>query len=185
MKSGLTIEPYKGRRTRKTASGRAKKQNMSEFLRQWHMPPYIVKTGKEALRYKNPPEKGVYWYWFSLEVRQRDVTKYGTCISCGRLITVDTCDAGHFMPAADCGRDLLFAEKNVNAECSYCNAWDSTHLLGYAEGLDRRYGLGTATKLREERALYKAGSPIKDWKATDYAEKTLSLNSYQAALITL
>lgn len=131
------------------------------------------------LRYKNPPEKGIYWYFFSLYVRQRDVAKYGTCISCGRVITLETCDAGHFMPAGDCGRDLLFDERNVNAECNHCNAWDETHLLGYAEGLDRRYGDGTAIELRERRDRYKFGRDgiIKDWKGNVYLEKILEIKT--------
>lgn len=126
-------------------------------------------SGFDWLRYKNPPEKGIYWYLFSQYIRKRDVEKYGTCISCGKPITVDTCDAGHFMPAKDCGRDLLFHMQNVNAECSHCNAFDPTHLLGYAEGLDRRYGEGTAAKLRAMRMEYKNSPvPIKDWKADEY-----------------
>ncbi len=126
-------------------------------------------SGFEWLRYKNPPEKGIYWYLFSQYVRRRDVEQYGTCISCGRPITVDNSDAGHFMPAKDCGRDLLFHPMNVNAECSSCNAWDDTHLLGYAEGLDKRYGEGTALMLRKMRDDYKNSPvPIKDWKADVY-----------------
>lgn len=127
-------------------------------------------------------EKGVYWYYFSLYVRQRDIEQWGTCISCGQAITMDNCDAGHFMPASDCGRDLLFDPRNVNAECQRCNAFDSTHLLGYAEGLDERYGEGTAVELRALRTLYKNqgknGVVIKDWKASEYAEKIRALPTY-------
>lgn len=149
-------------------------------MRYWHMPAYFIKSGRNALRYKNPLEKGVYWYYFSLFVRQRDVDEFGTCISCGRPITVDTSDAGHFMPAADCGVELIFDPLNVNAECSQCNAWDSTHLLGYAENLDKRYGAGTAANLRFRRDEYKAGrlGVFKDWKGPQYADKIRQLPSY-------
>lgn len=158
-----------------------KKQSKSDFLRFWGLP--FLSRHWSRLRYTSPPEKGVYWYFFSLFIRKRDVEKYGTCISCGRQITIETCDAGHFMPAADCGRDLLFDERNVNAECSQCNAWDETHLLGYAEGLDRRYGPGTATELRARREQHKARtSVVKDWKATEYAEKIRALPNYGASL---
>lgn len=153
-----------------------KKQTKAGFLRLWKMPPTFW---YKDLRYKSPPEKGVFWYYFSRYVRKRDVEKYGTCISCGRPITFDTCDAGHFMPASDCGRDLLFDPTNVNAECSKCNAWDSTHLLGYAEGLDKRYGEGTAKELRERRDAHRnSGIPVKDWKAIDYAEKIRALPNF-------
>lgn len=160
---------------------RKPKQSKTDFLRSWGI------TGPNArvsnLRYKNPPEKGVFWYHFSLFVRERDVKKYGTCISCGRPITVETSQAGHFMPASTCGRDLLFDERNVNAECPACNAWDETHLLGYAEGLDRRYGPGTAMELRKRRDEYKAGPPLKDWKPDEYAIKVRALPTFNATVL--
>jgi 5-methylcytosine-specific restriction endonuclease McrA len=152
------------------------KQSKADFLRSWGLP--YPSFQHHHLRYKNPPEKGVFWYYFSLHVRQRDVAAWGTCISCGRPITVETSQAGHFMPAANCGRDLLFDERNVNAECERCNAWDETHLLGYADGLDRRYGPGTAAELRRRRDAYLAGGPTKDWKAPEYAARCRELSTY-------
>lgn len=154
-----------------------KKTSKTDILRSWGITNH---SGFDWLRYKNPPEKGIYWYHFSRYVRERDVEKWGVCISCGRQITLDTCDAGHFMPAKDCGRDLLFDFKNVNAECSRCNAWDETHLLGYSEGLDKRYGTGTAATLRQRRDDYLQGPPVKDWKADEYAEKIRTLPNYKA-----
>jgi len=142
------------------------KESKADFLRRWGL-PYPAFSWSN-LRYKHPPEKGVYWYHFSVFVRMRDIKLWGTCISCGRSITFDTCQAGHFMPAKDCGRDLLFDPLNVNAECAYCNAFDSTHLLKYAENLDIRYGAGTALSLRKRREDYKNGLPVKDWKKDDY-----------------
>lgn len=148
-------------------------------MRSWH-----IDSRKVTFRYTNPLEKGAYWYYFSLFIRQRDVEAYGTCISCDKPITVETSQAGHFMPAATCGRDMLFDPMNVNAECSPCNAWDETHLLGYADGLDRRYGVGTAATLRARREQYQRDSKekaIKDWKASEYAEKIKLLPTYQQA----
>lgn len=157
-----------------------KKESKAAFLRFWGITdPVKLKAGFTWLRYKNPPEKGVYWYYFSLFIRQRDIERWGTCISCGREITMENSNAGHFMPADDCGRDLLFDPLNVNAECEHCNAWDDTHLLGYAENLDVRYGHGTARTLRARRDAYK-NSPnvLKDLKASEYAEKIKELSSY-------
>lgn len=145
------------------------KQSKAAFLRGWGMPP---KYGYHHLRYKNPPEKGIYWYWFSLYIRQRDVENFGTCISCNKPITVETSQAGHFMPAANCGRDLLFDERNVNAECGACNGFDEAHLLGYADNLDKRYGAGTSTELRRRRDEYRSsGEVVKDWKSEVYSHK--------------
>lgn len=154
-----------------------KKESKADFLRGWGLPYPHFKY--EHLRYKTPPEKGVYWYYFSLYVRLRDVEKYGTCISCGKPITMENTDAGHFMPAESCGRDLLFDERNVNAECKQCNAFDSTHLLSYAENLDKRYGEGTSQKLRTRYMEYKFGDTVKDWKREQYVAKIKALPSYK------
>ncbi len=150
-----------------------KKQSKSDLYRQYGIPESLIRGGgmHSLLRYKTPLEKGVYWYFISRYVRQRDVKEYGTCISCGKPITFETCQAGHFMPASNCGRDLLFDLRNLNAECSGCNGFDVTHLLGYSENLDKRYGAGTALSLRKRRDEYRAGPPVKDWKASEYAEK--------------
>jgi hypothetical protein len=162
-----------------------KKQTAADFLRSWGIhDPIIIKAGLKYLRYRNPPEKGVYWYYFSKYVRERDVEEYGTCISCGKPIAVDTCDAGHFIAASVGGRDLLFDFTNVNAECSRCNAWDEGHLFGYEKGLDERYGEGTAERLKQQYFAYKNGGSLKDFKASEYAEKIKQLPTYQHAINT-
>lgn len=182
VKSSYEIQSFPRKKNKGTKKRNFKvavkqpKQTKVGFLRSWLLPESFQ---YQNLRYKHPPEKGVYWYWFSLFIRERDVRLYGVCISCGREITVASAQAGHFMPAADCGRDLLFDELNVNAECPRCNAWDETHLLGYAEGLDKRYGPGTAQKLRERREKHKARQPVKDWKKEEYAQMIMALPSYQ------
>lgn len=152
-----------------------KKGTLSDILRGYGMPESVVRMGKAGLRYKSPIEKGVLWYFVSFYVRLRDVNKYGVCISCGRSITFDSCDAGHFMPAKNCGLDLLFDLGNVNAECSYCNAWDEAHLLGYADNLDKRYGPGTAAELRKRRDDHLKGPAKKDWSPSVYEEKIKEL----------
>lgn len=162
-----------------------KGKTKASIYREYGIPESLIRGGglRTLMRYNTPPEKGVYWYYFSRFVRQRDVEKWGTCISCGKPITMENCQAGHFMPANDCGRDLLFNPLNVNAECERCNAWDSTHLLGYAENLDKRYGVGTAASIRAERQRYKSlQSPLKDWKAAEYREKILALPSFPQEL---
>lgn len=159
----------------KTATGRKKKQKTKKpskisILRSWSL------LGTEWMRYKNPIEKGIYWTLFSRAVRQRDVAKYGTCISCDRPITVDTCDCGHFIPAEDCGPALLLDPRNNNAECSRCNAWDRLHLFGYAKNLDVRYGAGTAEELFRRHREHKATKP---------APKDFTRKEYQAMLTSL
>lgn len=155
------------------------KLTATDVLRKWCIYNH---SGFKWLRYRNPPEKGIYWYWFSLYVRERDVKKWGKCISCGKGITMESCDAGHFMPAQSCGRDLLFDLLNVNAECGKCNAFDDTHLLGYADGLDLRYGSGTARSLRARKQDYTDRKvAVKDFTAKQYEGLIEMLPSYQHA----
>jgi len=154
-----------------------KKESKADKLRKWGLP--YPKFQWSHLRYKHPFEKGVYWYYVSRYVRQRDVEKYGTCISCGKSITVETCDAGHFIAAAGCGRDLLFDLHNINAECGGCNAFDSNHLIGYEKGLIERYDHTVPQYLKDMYWEYKNGGVLKDWKASEYAEKIQALPNYQ------
>lgn len=146
------------------------KQSKADFLRSWRMPyPHFPYS---SLRYKNPPEKGVYWFYFSRFVRGRDVTEYGTCISCGRPITVETSQAGHFAPASSCGRDLIFDPINVNAECERCNAWDEGHLFGYERNLRLRYGDVAVDDLKRRYHEYRESkTPLKDHKADFYVAR--------------
>lgn len=158
-----------------------KKQSNVAFLRSWGITDPNVRLTN--LRYKNPPEKGVYWYYMSLWIRKRDIERYGVCISCGKPISWDNAQAGHFCPASTCGRDLLFDPLNLNAECGYCNAFDSMHLLGYAKTLDKRYGKGTADSLIKKQNEYKARkAPVKDFKSYEYAEKIKELPTYKEAM---
>lgn len=151
-----------------------KKQSKADILRSWGLPYPSFQW--HHLRYKDPVEKGVYWFYFSRYVRNRDVTEFGTCISCGKPIEVDTCQAGHFLPASSCGRDLLFDERNVNAECARCNGFDEGHLFGYERNLAARYGQEAVDDLKRRYHEYRdSKAPLKDHKADFYIEKLRDL----------
>ena len=49
---------------------------------------------------------------------------YGHCISCGKIITFETCDAGHFVPKS-AGDWFRWNEKNIHAQCPDCNRFGS------------------------------------------------------------
>lgn len=154
-----------------------KNQSKADFLRSWGIqsPPYQF----SSLRYKNPPEKGVYWYWFSRFIRERDVAMWGTCVSCDKPITFETCQAGHFIAAHGCGRDLLFDPLNVNAECPGCNGKDPNHLWGYERNLSKRYGEEAPKLLKDKFYLYQNSKvPVRDWNAGEYARLTKLLPNY-------
>src|SRR3990167_9527976 len=121
--------------------------SIRDFLRFWGMPESKVVQGKNGLRYGNPLQKGIYWYYFSKMRRKQDFEKYGECITC--LLPVDDwqqADAGHIVPARECGVYLLFHSMNVHLQHKHCNNPKWTPDAGFhnALNLDKRYGLGTA-----------------------------------------
>jgi len=155
------------------------KISKADYLRSWGITdPTRIKAGFTWLRYKNPPEKGIYWYYFAKMVRERDIEEWGACISCGRPIH-EGGDAGHFIAASKCGPDLLFDPRNVNLECAQCNAWDETHYIKYEIGLDARYGKGTAQGLKARFLQYDSGGIQKDWTKQEFVDKLAELGIVQ------
>jgi hypothetical protein len=86
--------------------------------------------------------------WFSKYIRIRDADNNGyiRCISCGKIVHWKNADAGHFIKRQHIA--LRFNEQNVNAQCKLCNCFEQGNDIGYAKGLDKKYGPGTADKLR-------------------------------------
>lgn len=117
--------------------------------------------------------KGKFWTIFSEFIRKRDFYKYGTCITCGkRFETWQEGQAGHFAPAGNCGFYLLFDERNVHAECSYDNGFNTGHLIQYKTNLIHRYGqdyVGTVEGFYND-SRYK-GKVTKEWSKKEYQEK--------------
>lgn len=76
---------------------------------------------------------------FSRYIRLRDCPGgSGRCISCGCPITVNTCDAGHFIPRAHTA--TRWHLRNVHAQCRTCNRMKDGNADGYRRGLIERYG---------------------------------------------
>ena len=76
------------------------------------------------------------------------------CISCGEVKRVEDMDAGHYY--ATKGYDgLRFNEYNVNGECSGCNRFDESHLIGYGKNLLDKYDLSVVNLLETAAAEYK------------------------------
>lgn len=80
----------------------------------------------------------------------------GYCFTCGKITPtegVQTGDAGHFVKRSVHG--LRYHERNVHLQCTKCN-----HFLGgnegwYAVNLDKKYGVGTAEKLKALESTYR------------------------------
>lgn len=94
------------------------------------------------------------WGAFSKYIRLRDALKTtGTithvkCITCGKLLTISFCDAGHFVSRRY--NSTLFDERNVNTQCRYCNRFLNGALLKYRRQLVRMYGEGVDTELEDK-----------------------------------
>jgi len=105
---------------------------------------------------KVPVDKNISWYkktlwrWFSRYIRLRDSDEDGicTCITCGRKHKWDSgqIDAGHYIPK-NTGNAIYFNEKDVNAQCKYCNKYLHANLAKYRPAIDKKYGPGTADAL--------------------------------------
>lgn len=157
--------------------------------------PNIVGLSKKELwtvyGYNRPAKpryeglKGIYWYVVSLYVRTRDTTLWKRCISCNKYAdSIDALQAGHYIAAGTGGMALLFDLRNINGECGYCNGFDGNHLIGYARGLDERYGPGTAQKLENEYMRSRmVGAPTpKKWSDADYDREIRRLQGELANL---
>lgn len=76
---------------------------------------------------------------FSIYIRNRDCPDgKGHCISCGRPITPETSDCGHYIPRHHLS--TRYDERNCNAQCVECNRMKYGNIPGYTKGLMRKYG---------------------------------------------
>ena len=55
-------------------------------------------------------------------------------------------DNGHFIKRQH--KSLRFNETNCNAQCKECNWLEQGNDIGYARGLEKKYGAGTIDKLQ-------------------------------------
>lgn len=81
---------------------------------------------------------------FSMYIRLRDC-ETGRCISCGKRITPETSDCGHYVPRSHLA--TRWHEKNCNAQCKVCNQMEYGNLKGYTKGLMNKYGDGIIEEL--------------------------------------
>lgn len=82
------------------------------------------------------------WKWFSLYIRLRDANRNGycRCISCGRIHYYKDMQAGHYYSRRIIYLAIKYDEKNVNAQCVYCNKFLAGNGAGYRNGLVNKYG---------------------------------------------
>ena len=83
-------------------------------------------------------------------------------------------DAGQYATAWYCGFALLLLKININGECKGCNAFDSGHLIGYDEGLRKRYGDWDVEDLKQ-MYLERHKTITKEWTQNEYDTKIKEL----------
>lgn len=152
-----------------------KKPSKADFLRSWGIFPGTW------MRYTGI--KGVYWFWFSRTIRERDYEKYGgLCMTC--LMPVERGDdqAGHLLAASKCGFALLFHPLNVHLQHARCNNPRFTPHAGVLNVLNisKRYGNDTVAQL-----LTLKETKSKEWSKQKYEEEIKKLPAYQNYLQTL
>lgn len=86
---------------------------------------------------------------FSVFIRRRDCTPVGRCISCGKLITFETSDCGHYVNRKHMA--TRYDEMNCNAQCRACNRFDEGNIMGYRKGLIEKHGEKTVEMLEMKR----------------------------------
>ena len=109
------------------------------------------------------------WKVFSLFIRLRDSDEHGTarCISCGKFMSWGTYDAGHYFPKTGENYNLIFDERNVNAQCVKCNHYMHGNIHGYAEGIVKKLGQNILEELR-----FKKSSKFQSkWMSFEYEEQ--------------
>ena len=120
--------------------------------------PLKGKDDSKSLRKVKQPSKktvkGNAWRWFSKYIRLRDARRttatltHVKCITCGKLLSVSFCDAGHFVSRRY--NATFFDERNVNTQCRFCNRFLDGNLLEYRRQIVKLYGEGIDIELEDK-----------------------------------
>jgi hypothetical protein len=81
---------------------------------------------------------------FQKWVRMRDIKE--PCISCGT--NEAKWDGGHYLKA-EIYSGVIFDERNVNKQCSYCNQYLDGNTAAYRQGLIKKIGLEAVIALED------------------------------------
>ena len=80
---------------------------------------------------------------FSKYIRLRDSKPYGfkafKCISCGRVLSIEQADAGHFVKRSNMA--TRFNEMNVHAQCISCNRFHDGNYEEFRKNLEDKFGV--------------------------------------------
>lgn len=92
---------------------------------------------------------------FSLFIRTRDSQSYEgrafRCISCGRTLSIEQADCGHYVNRSH--MSLRFSELNCNAQCRHCNRFQEGNIQDYRNGLIQKIGEQKVLLLEAQKNL--------------------------------
>ena len=151
----ITKKPLK---VKKTGLKRTKPARTPKAKKTAKRLPLEKKTARELVKVADKE--------FSRYIRLRDAEYadgqwVGTCITCPRPIVVITREGKWVSSSQNCHyidrgvHQLRYDEVNCNLGCAHCNAWrDKTDMYdAYHAALDKKYGPGTANRLKDESKL--------------------------------
>ena len=67
------------------------------------------------------------------------------CVSCRRLLPLDTAQVGHFIPRKHFA--VRWDLRNINLQCPHCNKWLSGNLVEYRKALIEMHGVEEVVKM--------------------------------------
>jgi len=115
------------------------------------------------------------WVAFSKMIRARDdIGGYFRCPTCGRTLTIDQADAGHYISRVR--KATMFDEMNVHAQCRHCNRFQEGNHFIYRKWLVEKYGVEKVEEL-ELRAHIARGYSTADLLllAKEYKTRTKAI----------
>jgi len=112
---------------------------------------------------------------FSEYIRKRDSDYKGNCkcISCGKEAPAfgGSTHAGHLFSRRYLS--IRFDEKNVNAQCSYCNTFLNGNQIKAARGVENKWGEGTVANLESRMHITTKLSRIDYEEAIDNIKRKI------------
>lgn len=106
-------------------------------------------------------QKKKLWKVFATYIKNRD--KW-TCVTCGKQAYGQGMNAGHYIAKGACSAEYYFHERNVHAQCAYCNLALEGNRPAYRKFIMSKYGEDVLNDLENN---YRGAS--KDYP---YEEKT-------------
>lgn len=104
------------------------------------------KAKKKKTDYQLADELLIKVHSVFIRLRDSDADGNGPCISCGKPIHWSKANNGHFVKRQF--KPTRFHDQNCNLQCVKCNNWLQGNDVKYAENLDKKFGEGTAEKLK-------------------------------------